>query len=161
MWCYRDFLKGYLWRVLTVWKGIYQFLVNRRNQLEKYMCSKWKVLVAQLYPTFCDPMDWSLPRLSVTGILRASIVGGWPFPFSRGSLRPRDLSLPVQKAKFFTIWATGKTIIITMFTKKQKIYLYKERRGWRPKWSRTFFPIGGWLGIVYFPLNIFIYFQNI
>ena len=35
---------------------------------------KVKVLVAQLCPTFCDPMDCSLPGSSVHGILQARIL---------------------------------------------------------------------------------------
>ena len=36
--------------------------------------NKVKMLVAQLSPTFCDPMDYSLPGSSVHGILQARIL---------------------------------------------------------------------------------------
>ena len=40
---------------------------------------KVKVLVTQLCPTLCDPMDCSPPGSSVHGILQARILE-WPFP---------------------------------------------------------------------------------
>ena len=44
-----------------------------------------KVKVAQLCPTLCNPMDYT-----VHGILQARIVEWVAFPFSRGSSQPRD-----------------------------------------------------------------------
>ena len=49
-----------------------------------------KVLVIQLCPTLCDPVDWSLPDSSVHGILQARILEWVAVPFSRGSFHPRD-----------------------------------------------------------------------
>ena len=40
------------------------------------------MLVAQLCPTLCDPMDCSQPDFSVHGILQARIRSGLPFPSS-------------------------------------------------------------------------------
>ena len=48
-----------------------------------------KVLVTQLCPTLCDPMDYSLPGLSVSGILQARILEWVAIPFSKGPSRPR------------------------------------------------------------------------
>ena len=48
---------------------------------------KGKVKVAQLCPTLCDPMDYT-----VHGILQARILEWVTFPFSRGSSQPRDRS---------------------------------------------------------------------
>ena len=45
---------------------------------------KVKVLVAQLCPTLCDPMDCSLPGSSVHGILQARILEWVAIHFSRG-----------------------------------------------------------------------------
>ena len=42
------------------------------------------VKVAQLCPTLCDPMDYT-----VQGILQARILEGVAFPFYRGSSQPR------------------------------------------------------------------------
>ena len=49
-----------------------------------------KVLVAQLSPTLCDPMDCSLPGSSVHGISQIRILEWVAIPFSRGSSLPRD-----------------------------------------------------------------------
>ena len=46
------------------------------------------VLVAQLCLTVCDPMNYSLPGLSVHGILQARILEWIPIPF------PEDLPNP-------------------------------------------------------------------
>ena len=47
-------------------------------------------LFAKLCPTFCDPVDCSLPGSSVHGISQARILGWVAISFSRGSSRPRD-----------------------------------------------------------------------
>ena len=44
-------------------------------------------LVAKLYPTLCNPMDYSPPGSSVPGILQARILEWVAIPFSRGSLQ--------------------------------------------------------------------------
>ena len=44
----------------------------------------WKVKVAQLCPTLCDQMDYT-----VHGILQAAILERVGFPFFRGSSQPR------------------------------------------------------------------------
>ena len=46
---------------------------------------KVSVKVAQLCPTLCDSMDYT-----VHGILQARILEWVAFPFSRGSSNPRD-----------------------------------------------------------------------
>ena len=38
------------------------------------------VLVAQSYPTICDPVDCGPPGISIHGILQAGILSGLPFP---------------------------------------------------------------------------------
>ena len=43
-----------------------------------------KVLVTQLYPTLCDPMDYSPLGSSVHEILQAKILGWVAIPFFRG-----------------------------------------------------------------------------
>ena len=43
------------------------------------------VLVAQACPTFCDPMDCSLPGSSFHGIFQERILEWVAIPFSRGS----------------------------------------------------------------------------
>ena len=73
-----------------------------------------EVLVAQLCPTLCNPMDCSPPGSSVHGILQARTVEWVAMPSSRGSSWPRDqrVSLtqgprvPCIAGRFFAIWAT-------------------------------------------------------
>ena len=48
------------------------------------------VLVIQLCPTLCDPMDCSPPGSSVHGILQGRILEGITISSSWGSSRPRD-----------------------------------------------------------------------
>ena len=48
------------------------------------------VLVAQLCPTLCDPMDCRPPAFSVHGILLARILEWVAIPFFRESSQPRD-----------------------------------------------------------------------
>ena len=43
------------------------------------------LLVAQLCPTLCDPMDCSQPGSSVHEIIQARILEGFAISFSRGS----------------------------------------------------------------------------
>ena len=58
--------------------------------------------VAQLYPTLCDSMDYTVHE-----ILQARILEWVAFPFSRGSSQPRDRT-PVSciASGFFTNCAT-------------------------------------------------------
>ena len=60
------------------------------------------VLVVQLCPTLCDPMDCSPPGSSVHGILQAGILEWVAIAFSRGSSRPRDWTqVSCIAARFF------------------------------------------------------------
>ena len=69
------------------------------------------VLVAQLCPTFCDPMGYSLPGSSVHGILQARILKWVAIPFFRGSSWPRDQTwVSLIAGRFFTIWATREAL---------------------------------------------------
>ena len=42
-----------------------------------------KVLIAQLYPTFCDPVDCSPPDFSIHGIFQARVLEWVAIAFSR------------------------------------------------------------------------------
>ena len=46
------------------------------------------MLVAQSFPTLCNPMDYSLPGILAQGILQARILEWVAIPFSRGSSSP-------------------------------------------------------------------------
>ena len=52
--------------------------------------SKVKVLVAQLCPTLCKPMNCSPLDCSVHGILQARILEWVAIPFSKGSSQTKD-----------------------------------------------------------------------
>ena len=61
-----------------------------------------KVKVAQLCPTLCDPMDYTVHR-----ILQARILEWVASPFSRGSSQPREWTqVSCIAGGFFTSWAT-------------------------------------------------------
>ena len=61
----------------------------------------------QLYPTPCDPMDYSLPGSSVHEILQARILEWVVISFSRGSSRPRDRTrVSCIGVRHFNLWAT-------------------------------------------------------
>ena len=73
-----------------------------------------EVLVAQLCPTLCLPMDYSLPGSSVHGVLQARILEWLPFP-SPGDLlnpgiKPVSLASPALAGGFFTTEPPGKPI---------------------------------------------------
>ena len=52
-----------------------------------------KVLVVQLCPTLCHPMDCSLLGSSIPGILQARILEWVAIPFSRGIFPSQGLNL--------------------------------------------------------------------
>ena len=65
------------------------------------------VLVAQLWPTLCNPMDCSPSGSSVHGILQARILEWVAIPFSRQSpwLRAQTLVSCIV-VRFFNVWTT-------------------------------------------------------
>ena len=65
-----------------------QLSVHALKSSDRYMVVV--VLVAQLCPTVCDPMDYSPPGSSVHGILQTRILEWVAIPSSRGSSWPRD-----------------------------------------------------------------------
>ena len=68
------------------------------------------LLVTQLYPTLCDPMDCSPPGSSIHGILQARILEWVAIPFFRGSSWPRDwIHVSWIANSFFTFWTTRET----------------------------------------------------
>ena len=63
--------------------------------------------IAQLCPTLCYPMDYSLPDSSVHGIFQARVLEWVAISFSRGSSWPRDRTWVSRIAgRRFTISAT-------------------------------------------------------
>ena len=51
------------------------------------------MLVSQLCPTLCEPMDWGLTGFFVHGILQARILECVAMPVSRGSSQPGSSAL--------------------------------------------------------------------
>ena len=75
-----------------------------------------KVLVTQLVPTLCDPMDCHPPGFSAHGIYQARRLEWVVIPFSRGSFQPRDESqVSCIAGRFFTIWTTREANLVTNF----------------------------------------------
>ena len=71
-----------------------------------------KVLVTQLCPTLCFPMDWSPPASSVHGILQAGILERVAISFSGVTSRCRDRTLvSCIIGGFFTSEPAGKARI--------------------------------------------------
>ena len=67
------------------------------------------VLIAQLCPTLCDPMDCSPPGPSVHGVLQARILEWVAIPSSRGSPQPEiESGSPTLKADPFQSEPPGK-----------------------------------------------------
>ena len=68
------------------------------------------MLVIQLCPTLCDPVDRSPPGSSVHEILQARIVEWVAIPFSRDLPNPGiEPKSPVLAGGFFTIEPLGKS----------------------------------------------------
>ena len=62
---------------------------------DQFVCVEVEVLVTQLCPTLCNPMDCSSPGSSVRGILQERILKWITISFSRGSSRSRvELECP-------------------------------------------------------------------
>ena len=78
-----------------------------------------KVLVAQLCPTLCDPMDYSLPGSSVHGILQVRILMYVAISFSRDLSNPGIKSTsPALAGGIFTSDLPGNpSILIITFLK--------------------------------------------
>ena len=73
-----------------------------------------KVLVAQLSPILCDPVDSSLPGSSVHEISQARILEWVAISSLRGSPWPRDQrQVSCIAGRFFTFWATREAQYFT------------------------------------------------
>ena len=88
-----------------------------------------KALVAQLWLTFCDSMDCSLPRSCVPVILQARILGWVAIPFSGVSSQPRDQTgVSCIAGRFFTLWATRETLLTMRGALNRKKKKKKKKR---------------------------------
>ena len=89
--------------------------VRRRVAVEIVTISYWlisDVLLTQLCPTLCDPMDCSPPGSSVHRILQARILKWVAIPFSQGSSQPKDQTrVSCIAGRFFIVWVTKEALI--------------------------------------------------
>ena len=72
-------------------------------------CERWKVEseISQSCPTFCNPMDCSLPGFSIHGIFQARVLEWVAISFSKGSSPPRVWTRVSHIAgRHLTLWAT-------------------------------------------------------
>ena len=73
---------------------------------------KFRLCCAQLCPTLCNPMDYSLPGSSVHGILKARISEQVPFPppgdLPDPGIESVSLAFPELAGRFFTTVPHGK-----------------------------------------------------
>ena len=75
---------------------------------------KVKVLVAELCPTLCSPMDGSAPGSSVRVIFQASILEWVAISFSEESSQSRDQTqVSYIAGEFLTTWATREDLILS------------------------------------------------
>ena len=82
------------------------------------------VLAAQSCSTLCNPMDCSSPSSSVDGILQVRTLEWIAIPFSRGSSWLKDQTgISCIAGRFFTIWATGKSIFEVIRVGPKPIWL--------------------------------------
>ena len=82
-----------------------------------------KVLVAQLYPSTCDTMDYSQQGSSACVILQASIREWVTIPFSRRSSHLRDQTqVSCTVGRLFTVWATRDYMYAQAYG---SVYYYK------------------------------------
>ena len=92
-------------------------------------CFKIKVtvLVAQLCPIFCDPVDCSPPDSYVHGTLQARILKWVAVQFSRGSSWPKDQTwVSCIAGRFFTIWATREALILLINRSLKTLKFYNN-----------------------------------
>ena len=87
---------------------------------------KVKVLVVQICPTLCDPMEGSPPSSSVHGILQIRILEWVAIPFSRESSWSRNQT-PVSctAGRSFIVWASREDPSIDLGSAKCQCVLSK------------------------------------
>ena len=80
---------------------------------------------AQLCPTLCNPMDCSLPGISVHGIFQARILEWVTIAFCRESSWPRNWTRVSRIAgRCFTLWATreAREIQLAAFAEQNLVH---------------------------------------
>ena len=108
--CTRDYITTTMYNSLVHWKT-QQWPQDWKRSVFIPISKKVKVKseneVAQSCLTLCDPMDCSLPGLSVHGVFQARILEWVAISFSRGSSPPRDQTqISCIAGRCFTLWVT-------------------------------------------------------
>ena len=106
----------------------YYWVVGPIFSLSSSACKvKWSE-VAQSCLTLCDPMDCSLPGLSVHGIFQARVLEWVAISFSMGSSQPKDRTWVSCTAGWhFTIWATREVLRNSQFSTNSFLTRYGYR----------------------------------
>ena len=108
------------------------------------------MLITQSCPTFCDPMDYSLPGSSVPGIFQARILEWVASPFSRGSSWPRDQThVSCIGRWFFTAEPPGKphSVIVVQLLSYVRLFETPWTEGCQAPLSMEFSRQEYWSGL--------------
>ena len=98
-----------LWLVESSWTRDQTGIFWLAGRFFHWATREKKLLVAELSPTLCHPMDCNLPGFSVHGILQVRILEWAVISFSRGSSQPGiEPRSPGIAGRVFTIWAPRK-----------------------------------------------------
>ena len=112
-WCCYIYLVRIIIPIPYIWITLYHMITF--NSFMNPVCALRCVfvLVAQLCPTLCNPMDYSLPGSSIHWIFQARILDWVAISFSRVSSRPRDWTqVSCIAGRCFTIWTTRETYAV-------------------------------------------------
>ena len=97
-----------------------------------FFLSIYLLLITQLSPTLCDPMNYSSPGSSVHGIIQARILEWAPFLSPMGLPNPGieliSLMSPVLAGGFFTTGTTWGVICFIHSIKKKLLIKIGKRR---------------------------------
>ena len=93
------------------WVSLHMLIGHLYIFLGKMYSNILCVLVAQLCPTLCDPMDYSPSGSSVHRIFQVTALEWVAIPFSRRSSRPRA---PALRADSLPSEPPGKTICLCL-----------------------------------------------
>ena len=108
------------WAPNCLFVGIIVSVIYQHNKPLRNMC-----LVAHLYPTLWDPMDYSPPGSSIHGIFQARELEWVAIPFSRGfqgGSRGKELTCQCWRRKVMRVWSFDPSV---------------GKISWRKSWQPT------------------------
>ena len=92
---------------------LFQNSEDKVDYWKKSACGFYVLLVAQSYPTLCNPMNCSPPGSSVRGIFQTRILEWVAIRYSRRSSPPRDQTqFSYITGRSFTILATREVQVL-------------------------------------------------